>query len=143
MQWQSFFSGHLQTNTPKGEFALIPRNYGFVWLFIAGVPWAGIGACLLAWCAAGPALRGRDWIVRLALAFGSAFLARLLFDNFPHLFLPLYKNLASKYSDLGANPNLRRLINDNRNAIMHLGFYLGCLGFETVRRDWRNVTLIL
>jgi hypothetical protein len=48
MQWPSFFDGHLQTNTARGEFAPIGRAYGFLWLFIAGVPWAGIGACLLA-----------------------------------------------------------------------------------------------
>jgi len=60
MQWPSFFEGRLQTNTPKGEFVSISRGYGFVWLFIAGVPWAGIGACLLAWCASGRGFRGRD-----------------------------------------------------------------------------------
>jgi hypothetical protein len=75
-------------------------------------------------------------------AFGAAFLARLLFDHLPEIFLPLYRSLSPQYLDLSANPNLRRLINDNRNAIMHLGFYLGCLSFETARRDWRNVVLI-
>ncbi len=143
MQWPSFFDGHLQTNTGKGEFLPIPRAYGFVWLFVAGVPWAGIGACLLAWCASGQALRARDWGLRLACAFGVAFLARLLFDQLPDVFLPLHKTLAAQYADLQTNPNLRRLINDNRSAIMHLGFYLGCLLYEAFRRDWKNVTLIV
>jgi hypothetical protein len=143
MQWPSFFDGHLQTNTPKGEFVPIPRAYGFLWLFVAGVPWAGIGACLLAWCAAGRSVLVKDWIIRLACAVGGAVLARVLFENFPEVFLPLYKSMTAQYADLQANPNLRRLINDNRNAIMHLGFYLGCLGYEVARRDWRNVTLIL
>jgi hypothetical protein len=143
MQWPSFFDGHLQTNTGEGEFVPIPRAYGFLWLFIAGVPWAGIGACLLAWCASGPTLRVRDWIGRLACAFGGAFLAHLLFKGLPQVFLPLYQDLSSQYADLQANPNLRRLINDNGHAIRHLGFYLGCLGYEMVRRDWKNVTLIL
>lgn len=40
MQWPSFFEGHLQLNTVQGRFAPIPRTYGFIWLFIAGVPWA-------------------------------------------------------------------------------------------------------
>ena len=142
MQWPSFFDGHLQTNTPKGEFAPIARFYGFLWLFIAGVPWAGIGACLLAWCAAGRRLRVLDWALRLVCAFGLAFLATTLFDHFPEVFLPLYKSLGAQYADLQANPNLRRLINDNRSAMMHLGFYLGCLLYEVIRRDWKNVTLI-
>jgi hypothetical protein len=143
MQWPSFFDGHLQLNTGKGEFAPIPRVYGFLWLFIAGMPWAGIGACLLAWCAAGRPLGVIGWILRLACAFGGAFLARLLFEQCPQLFLPLYHSLSSNYADLQANPNLRRLINDNREAITHLGFYLGCVGFEAARRDWKNVVLIL
>jgi hypothetical protein len=143
MQWSSFFEGHLQTNTGKGEFVPIPRAYGFLWLFIAGVPWAGIGACLLAWCASGRPFRGRDWIGRLGCALGGAFLAHLLFENLPQVFLPLYRDLSSQYADLPANPNLRRLINDNGNAIRHLGFYLGCVGYEIARRDWKNVTLIL
>ena len=143
MQWPSFFDGHLQTNTPKGEFAPISRAYGFLWLFIAGVPWAGIGACLLAWCAAGRPLRARDWMARLACAFGGACLARVSFDQLPEVFLPLYQSLSAHYADLEANPNLRRLVNDSGNAITHLGFYLGCVVYEIARRDRRNVTLIL
>jgi hypothetical protein len=66
-----------------------------------------------------------------------------LFDHLPEVFLPLYHSLSAQYADLGANPNLRRLINDNRDALMHLGFYLGCLLYESIRRDWKNVTLIV
>jgi hypothetical protein len=142
MQWPSFFEGHLQTNYAKGESVPIARAYGFLWQFISGVAWAGIGACLLAWCAPARPLRPQDWIARLACAFGAAMLARFLFAKFPDVFLPLHKQLAAQYTDLQANPNLRRLINDNRNAIMHLGFYLGCLIYEIARRDWRNATLI-
>ena len=43
MQWPSFFEGKLMTDAPKGRFEPIPRTYGFLWLFIAGVPWAGPG----------------------------------------------------------------------------------------------------
>jgi hypothetical protein len=143
MQWPSFFDGHLQTNTPKGEFVAISRSYGFLWLFLAGVPWAGLGACMLAWCANKRTTRPLDWAFRLACGFSMAGVAALLFDSFPHLFLPLYENLRSQYADLQANPNLRRLINDNRAALMHLGAYSGFLLYEVLRKDWRNVTLIL
>ena len=142
MQWPAFFDGHLQTNYSKGEFIPISRAYGFLWLFIAGVPWAGIGACLLAWCAAAPRLRPKDWIMRLAFAFGGALLARVLMGKFPEFFLPLYSSHAPQYADVQANPNLRRLINDCTAAVMHLGFYFGCLSFEALRRDVRNVVLI-
>ena len=143
MQWPSFFAGHLQTNTPAGQFVPIPRVYGFIWLFIAGVPWAGLGACLLAWCGAQRPTRARDWGLRVVCGVGAAIVARVLFDRFPELFLPLYETMKAQYADLPANPNLRRLINDNRAAITHLGGYLGFLGCEVIRRDWRNTTLIL
>jgi hypothetical protein len=72
-----------------------------------------------------------------------AYLARILFDDLPGVFLPLYKTIQSQYADLTANPNLRRLINDNRAALTHLGLYFGFLVAEGIRADRRNVTLIL
>ena len=143
MQWPSFFEGHLQTNTPEGRFVPIPRIHGFIWLFIAGVPWAGLGACALAWCGSRSPARVRDWALRLAAGLAGAVVARLLFDHLPQVFLPLYDSLQSQYADLHANPNLRRLISDNRAALTHLGLYLGFLAYEAGRRDWKNVTLIL
>ncbi len=143
MQWPSFFEGHLQTNYAAGEFVPISRAYGFLWLFIAGVPWAGLGACLLAWCGSQRPTRAWHWGIRVVCGLGMAVLARILFDSFPEVFLPLYKTLKAQYADLQTNPNLRRLINDNRAAITHLGLYVGFLGYEIGRRDWKNVTLIL
>jgi hypothetical protein len=143
MQWPSFFEGHLQTDTAAARFVPIPRIYGFVWLFLAGVPWAGLGACLLAWCGSQRPLSIQSWVLRLACGAAVVFMARLLFDHFPQVFLPLYWGMKDQYADLHANPNLRRLINDNRAAIMHLGLYLGFLMYETGRKDWKNVILIL
>ena len=143
MQWPSFFEGHLQTNFAEGRFVAIPRAYGFLWLFIAGVPWAGLGACLLAWCGNHRAISARDWWLRLGCGIGLAALARVFFDNYPQFFLPLYDSMHSQYLDQQANPNLHRLINDNRAAVTHLGLYLGFLASEIVRRDRRNVVLIL
>jgi len=142
MQWPSFFEGHLQLNTAQGRFTPIPKIYGFIWLFIAGVPWAGLGACLLAWCAPQRPLTIRDWVIRLGCGIGAAWLAGVLFRLLPEAFLPLFKSLREQYADLGTNPNLRRLIGDNRAALMHLGCYLGFLGYEASRKDWKNVILI-
>lgn len=143
MQWPSFFEGRLQTNAAAGEFVPISRAYGFLWLFLAGVPWAGLGACLLAWCGSQRRTRLRDWGLRIACGIGGALLARILFDSLPGVFLPLFESMKAQYADLPANPNLRRLINDNRAAITHLGLYLGFLLYEIARRDGKNVKLIL
>ena len=143
MQWPSFFDGRLDTNVEKGEWIPISPRYGFLWLFIAGVPWAGLGACALAWCGSLRQTRAWHWVLRIGLGIGAAYLARYLYDKYPAYFLPMYEEFESRYTNLRANPNLRRLINDSGSAIFHLGFYLGFLVFELIRRDWKNVTLIL
>lgn len=142
MQWPSFFEGKLQTNYAAGEYVPISRTYGFVWLFIAGVPWAGNGACLLAWCGSLRETRAWHWAIRIACGIGGAVLARYLFELYPQWFLPLYETLEDRYRDFEQNPNLRRLKNDSGAAILHLGAYLGLLGYEIGRRDWKNVGLI-
>jgi hypothetical protein len=142
MQWPSFFEGHLQLDSAHARFAPISKAYGFLWLFIAGMPWAGLGACLLAWCASKTRLRAVDWVARLSCGVGGAVLAKILFEAFPDVFLPLHKQLAAEYANLENNPNLRRLISDNSAAMLHLGLYFGFLAYETLRRDWKNVILI-
>lgn len=149
MQWPSFFRGELLINAPTNQTAPISRIYGFIWLFIAGVPWAGLGACMLAWCGSARRTSAGQWAFRIACGVGGVVLARILFDAFPEVFLPLYKTLKSQYLDAIANPkatqfdNLRRLHGDNFLAISHLGLYLGFLLYEVIRRDWRNTTLIV
>jgi hypothetical protein len=143
MQWPSFFNGRLMTDAAAGKFVPIPRIYGFIWLFIAGVPWAGLGACLLAWCGSRRPFPAWLWAVRLGCGFGVMGLALILFYRWPQVFLPLYSTIKAQYSDYHTNPSLRRLFGDNRAAIQHLGLYLGFLLFEVGRRDWKNVKLIL
>jgi MFS family permease len=143
MQWPSFFNGRLQTNVEAGRWVPIPRINGFIWLFIAGVPWAGIGACLLAWCGSRRPTRAWQWALRLGCGFGVSCLAVIWFNHCPGTFLPLYKSIKAQYLDFVSNPNLRRLTNDNREAIRHLGLYLGFVLFEIGRKDWKNVKLIL
>lgn len=142
-QWSSMFEGRLQTNTAAGEWVPISPVYGFIWLFIAGMPWAGLGACALAWCGSGRPTRFWHWAVRIGCGVGVSWLLVFLFNHFPQYFMPLYREIEDKYLHPEANNNLRRLMNDNRSAIRHLGFYLGFLLFEVGRRDWKNVTLIL
>ena len=142
-QWPRFFEGRLFINSSKGEFVPISPFYGFLWMFIAGVPWAGLGACLLAWCGSLREMRVWDWFLRIAFGVCGAWFGQYLFDTYPQYFLPLYSALESQYQDLDQNPTLKRLINDNRNAIVHLSYYLSFLLFEVYRRDVKNIVLIL
>lgn len=143
MQWPSFFEGKLLTDAAAGKFVPIPRAYGFLWLFIAGIPWAGLGACALAWTGSLRDTRAWHWALRIGCGVGAAALARYLFNRYPQHFLPLYDSLEAQYRDRRANPNLLRLTNDCGAALYHLGFYLGFLAYELLRRDWKNALLIL
>jgi len=143
MQWPNFFSGQLATNYSKGEYVPIAKTYGFIWFFIAGTAWAGLPACLLAWCGSGRSLRAWEWSLRLACGFGVACLAWRIFTAYPRVFLPLYDSIRAKYLDFHANPNLAKLYRDNGASMRHFGCYLGFLLFEVARRDWRNVKIMV
>ena len=141
MQWPSFFKGQLFIR--DGQFEPISPRYGFLWMFIAGVPWAGLGACLLAWCGSLGETRIWHWILRIAFGVGFAALGRWLIRAYPQEFLPLYASLEAQYHDLKTNHLLWKLVRDNADAFTHLGCYIGFLLFEILRRDWKNSVLIL
>ena len=145
MQWPSLFDGKLMTDATPGRerFVEISRAYGFLWLFLAGVKWAGLGACLLAWCGSLRETRIWHWVLRIACGLTGAYFARFVIVHYPQHFMPLYDSIQDQYQDLAANPNLGRMVGDCTEAVHHLGFYLGFLAFEIFRRDWKNVTLIL
>src|SRR5204862_6793371 len=120
----SFFEGHIQLN--QKEFADINRGYGFLWLFIAGMPWAGLGACVLAWTGSQRPVPPWQWVLRIGCGLGMGyFFSGYLFPNYPEVFLPLYSTLKPQYHELETYTNLARLIGSNESALRHLGFYLG------------------
>lgn len=142
MQWPAFWDNRIYINRDSYEY--IDRSYGFLWLFIAGVPWAGLGACMIAWCAEGRRNSPWLWFTRLAFGVGASYLlSGMIFESFPNIFLPLYESLQEKYVTSPRGENLWKMIRDNREAMQQMGLYLGFLFFEVVRRDWKNVTLIL
>jgi hypothetical protein len=151
MQWPAFFRGELQTDYAKGESVPIEPVYGFIWMFIAGIPWGGLGACMLAWCASGKRVEPWQWVLRLAFGItGFYILSRVIYFQFPSVFLPLYDSLHDRYAPILAAPfekvtvdnNLWKLVRDNREAMEQMGLYLGFIAFEIFRRDWKNVTLM-
>ncbi|HEV8071274.1 MAG TPA: hypothetical protein VGP76_26405 [Planctomycetaceae bacterium] len=145
MQWPSLFDGKLMTDATPGIDRSVPisRAYGFLWLFLAGAKWAGIGACFLAWCGSLRETRVWHWFLRIACGLIGASVARFLIMHYPQHFVPLYDSIQSQYEDLKDNPNLGRMMNDCTECVHHLGLCLGFLTFEVFRRDWKNVVLIL
>ena len=143
MQWHHFYDGHLSTNYAKQAYVPISRAYGFLWYFIAGAAWAGLPACFLAWCASQRRMDVWQWTLRIACGFAGAYFAWRLFAAYPQAFLPLYGTIKEKYLDFHSNPSLLKLYRDCASATRHLGFCSGFLLFEAVRRDWKNVKLIL
>ncbi len=77
MQWLRFFEGKMYTHCPV-ELVPIPRYYGFIWQFISGIPWAGLGACFLAWASCERKTTRRDRLIRIAWAIGGVIIARIL-----------------------------------------------------------------
>jgi hypothetical protein len=142
MQWPHFINNRMYIQYPD-NFVYIPKAYGFFWMFIAGIPWAGLGACLLAWCASGRTTRAWQWAARIGCGFAGYYLLTFLLARFPGAFLPLYDSLEAQYNDLETNRNLWKVVRDTREGFMHLGLYLGFLVFEIARRDRKNVILIL
>jgi hypothetical protein len=145
MQWPSLFEGKLMTDaTPSiNRFVPISRAYGFLWLFLAGAKWAGIGACLLAWCGSLRETRVWHWFLRIGYGLIGAYVAQFLIVHYPQHFVPLYDSIRAQYENPRANPNLHRMMIDCTEAVDHLGLVLGFLTFEVFRRDWKNVVLIL
>jgi hypothetical protein len=113
-------------------------------MFIAGMPWAGLGACCLAWTGSLRPVPPWQWVLRIGSGLGMAyFLSGYLYPKYPEIFLPLYSTtLNAQYHDTETYTNLGRLMGSNESALRHLGFYLGFLLFEVGRRDWKNALLI-
>lgn len=143
MQWPAFWDNRIYIDYSTGTYTYIDRWYGYVWLFIAGVPWAGLGACMIAWCASGRRMAPWLWLVRLAFGLGMCYLLSVvLYDRYPEVFLPLYDSLREQYQASPRGASLWKMIRDNREAMQQMGLYLGFLLFEALRLDWKNVTLI-
>ncbi|MCL4217725.1 MAG: hypothetical protein KJ052_12075, partial [Candidatus Hydrogenedentes bacterium] len=144
MQWPHFFHEALYTNNSKGEFIPISRSWGFLWMFLAGVPWAGIPACFIAWTTSSRRTKPWQWLLRLALCLGMAWLlGKYIYDLRRGWFLPLYDEAYDYYQHPELYPDIKKLIRDHGEALMMLGFYLSALLFEIIRRDWKNTLLIV
>ncbi|MFX0102497.1 MAG: hypothetical protein ACFFCS_23220 [Candidatus Hodarchaeota archaeon] len=115
--------------------------YSLSYWFLIGATWAGTGAVFLAWSGAKKKYIPRDWILRIVLGAAGAGVAYLLWLLFPQIFLPNYQT--GYYADLNTCYECRETMGDTRIALILFGAYAGFFLFEIIKKDWRNVKLIL
>lgn len=113
---------------------------GYAMLFVCGLHWGGNTGCFMAWCAPGRPVRGRDWLLRIACGVAGAVAAGIVVRVFPQLFLPFY---GEGLYQVEANATCQRAVGSIHNIAWHVGLFLGFLGYEIGRRDWRAVGMIL
>lgn len=141
-QWGNWVQGRFIVRwAPPQEIYSIHPAWGYTWWFVAAVPWAGMGAVLLAWTHSKHKMKPRDWIKRLACGGAGIGIAALLFHSFTALFVPYYG--VAPFGDPVACPECGDAFHHNRISMLFMGAYLGFLAYEVYRKDWRSVKLIL
>jgi hypothetical protein len=141
MQWPNWVNGKFYLNWQTQTFIHINPALGYMWWFIVALHWGGMGAIALAWTSPNKPLKWYDWSIRLGMGAIGISLVYFFFTFIPTLFLPFYNSLNGY--DITLYPQLVRVINDNKQAILWFGAWLGFLVYEIVRKDWNNVGLIL
>src|SRR5271157_2467018 len=140
MVWPKWVTGFFDVINGGAKTIPLDPGWGYAWFFIAGTPWAGMGAVFLAWTGSKTPLNQKDWIIRIVFGVSGGLIALGLFYAVPQLFLPYYGTLLN-YSDPTCTGCAHALAN-NRTAILLFGIYLGFLAYEVYRKDWLNVKLI-
>ncbi len=140
MCWPSWVRGYFDVYNNGSTLVAINPAWGYVWFFIAGAPWAGMGAVFLAWTGSKTPLNWKNWIVRIIFGAVGGLLALALYFGAPQLFLPLYD------TGIYATPmtaGAEHAFNECRDAWLYMGILLGWFSYEVVRKDWMNVKLIV
>ena len=132
MQWPSWSLGNFQLSFNPAVIDSVNPFYGYIWTFVAAVPWSGMGAVLLAWAGSRIPLKTKDWILRICFGVVGYLIAIGLFYLFPQVFLPLYNQLDQYNSTLC--PNCHRAYSDNFLAMEWFGAYIGFLCYEIYRK---------
>jgi hypothetical protein len=139
MQYQKWDKGVFPMNPDPALY--IDPWVGYVWWFIAALPWAGTCALLVGWAGAQRRYTWKEWLLRIAMGAGGLFGALGFRFAFPQLVLPNYH--LGIYSDLSACSGCREALEDTGTALAFFGAFMGLLLFEILQKDWANVKLAL
>src|SRR5271157_342002 len=140
MQYSSWRRG-LFPVTNSSTFVPLDPAIGYIWWFVAAVPWAGTGAILLGWTASRHRCTITDWLLRIALGTAGLFIGLAIWAFAPQIILPDYQT--GLYANLSACYGCTKAIGDTGIAMAFMGLFLGFLTFEILKKEWRNVKLIL
>jgi hypothetical protein len=105
------------------------------------VGWGGVASVFLAWTSIERPAHLWGWLGRAGLALIGAIALRWIAMEYPEFVMPLYDRV--NYSDTATCPSCSRTTQTLVESMMWLGFTLGGWLAELLRRDWRNVQLIL
>lgn len=134
----AWLQGRFYLDYPDGVRAIAPWT-GYAMLFFCGLHWGGVAGAFMAWCAPAKPVTWVHWIWRLAAGIAGALAAGWLVHAFPQWFLPFY---SEGIYDVPANETCLRAQGSIGNIAPHVGLFLGFLGFEATRRDWRAVGMM-
>ncbi len=135
----SWLNGIYQMNVNEVTRPIAPWT-GYLMLFVCGIHWGGVTGSFMAWAAPRPPADPTVWAARLVAGAGGAVLGALLVKWLPFLFLPFYDQ---GYYQVDAYATSARAMRSASTIAQHAGLFLGFLGVELVRRDWRAVQVML
>jgi hypothetical protein len=139
MQYQQWVRGVFPMN-PDPAISIDP-SVGYMWWFIAAMPWAGIGAILVGWAGAKKRYSPVMWVLRISMGVAGTFVALLIRELAPQLVLPNYQT--GLYTDISTCLGCREALEDTATALAFLGVFAGLLLFEVIQQYWTNVKLAL
>lgn len=145
-QFHSWIQGMFHLNYNDGELVEIPPRLGYWWVFLCGCGWGGVAGVVLSWTGFVRRIPWWQWVARICLVVGVAWAFREFALARMDLIMPLYGQV--DYSNLEACPDCacpdcKRTVRTLVESMMWLGFYVGGLIFEVLRRDWNKVGFIV
>jgi len=145
-QFHSWIQGMFHLNYDDGELIEIPPRLGYWWVFLCGCGWGGVAGVVLSWTGFVRRTAWWQWVARICLVVAVAWAFREFALTRMDLIMPLYEQV--DYSNLEACPDCacpdcERTVRTLVESMMWLGFYVGGLIFEVLRRDWNKVGFIV
>ena len=135
-QYVSWIQSEFLLDNSSGTWEMISISplYGYLWFFICGVAWLGIGGIFLGWALGDihSSFNLKKWIIRILVPLGFALLGILLTKILPQAFFPLYTE--ELYSENVCN-QCERTISTNTTNTAAIMWWVGALVVAKIEKD--------